>query len=141
MSIDLKELLYQDLILREKDLREFVKTHKWSDYQGKYVAIYCSADAIIPTWAFMLIAVALEPFAKKIHFGNESSMMTELFRKAMSGIDWETYRNAKVVIKGCGKVHVPESAYVDAAASLRPVAASIFYGEPCSTVPLYKKPK
>jgi hypothetical protein len=140
-SIDVKDLLFQGLILREKDLREFVKVHDWQQYKDNYVAVYCSSDAVIPTWAFMIISIALQPFARKIVFGDRNALVSQLFKDALDQIDWEKYRDAKVVIKGCSDVHVPESAYVEAAARLRPLAASIMYGEPCSTVPLYKKPK
>ena len=96
---------------------------------------------MIPTWAFMLIGIALQPFANKIVFGNRDVLASQLFKEALDKVDWEKFRDAKVVIKGCSDVHVPESAYVEAATRLRPLAASILYGEPCSTVPLYKKPK
>jgi hypothetical protein len=140
-EIDLKDILFQGLILREKDLRDFIKSHNWEQYNRKNVAMFCSVDAVIPTWAYMLLAIALEPFAAKIVFGNREMMSHQLFREALDRVNWEKYRDAKVVIKGCGDVHVPESAYVEAAARLRPLAASIMYGEPCSTIPLYKKPK
>jgi hypothetical protein len=140
-AIDLKDILFQGLILKEKDLRDFVKTHDWQQYKDQYVAVYCSSDAVIPTWAYMIIGIALQPFAKKIVFGSRAVLVSQLFKDALDRIDWEKYRDAKVVIKGCSDVHVPESAYVEAAARLRPVAASIMYGEPCSTVPLYKKPR
>ena len=140
-EIDLKDLLFQGLILREKDLRDFIKSHDFKKYAGKNVAIHCSADAVIPTWAYMLVGIALQPFAKRIVFGNRNELMRQLFSEALDKIDWGKYRDAKVVIKGCSDVHVPESAYVDAAARLRPIAASIMYGEPCSTVPLYKRAK
>jgi hypothetical protein len=140
-TVDLKGLLFQGLILREKDLRDFVKAHNWQGYKDHYVAVYCSADAVIPTWAYMIIAIALQPFAKKIVFGDRNILVSQVFRDALDQVEWEKYRDAKVVIKGCSDVHVPESAYVEAVARLRPLAASIMYGEPCSTVPLYKKPK
>ena len=140
-EVDLKDLLFQHLILREKDLREFIKIHEWRQYVHKNVAVFCSADAIIPTWAYMLISIALQPYAKLIVFGNREVLTMRLFKDALDHVDWEKFRDAKVVIKGCSDVHVPESAYVEAAARLRPVAASILYGEPCSTVPLYKRPK
>lgn len=140
-ELDLKNLLFQGLILREKDIRDFIKNHNWKSYEGKNVAVFCSADAIIPTWAFMLISIALEPFARKIVYGDRKELSNQLFRDALDKIDWEKFRDAKVVIKGCSDLHVPESAYVEAAARLRKYASSIMYGEPCSTVPLYKKPK
>lgn len=138
---DLKDALYQGLILREKDFRDFVKAYPWSGLKGKLVAIVCSADAVIPTWAYMLLSVALEPYAQKVFFGSVEAMESELFHDALRKVDWEQFRNAKVVIKGCSKVEVPASAYVEATHYLRPLAASIMFGEPCSTVPLYKRPK
>jgi len=140
-DIDLKDILYQGMILREKDLRDYIRSRNWSDYLLKNVAIYCSEDAVIPTWAYMLLGIALQPFAAKVIFGNRAALMTELYKDSLGKVDWEQYRDAKVVIKGCSDIPVPESAYLEAATRLRPIAASILYGEPCSTVPLYKKPK
>ncbi|MBY0436298.1 MAG: DUF2480 family protein [Cyclobacteriaceae bacterium] len=140
-EIDLKDILFQGLILREKDLRDFIKTHDWSGYRDKNVAIFCSADAVIPTWAYMLIGIALQPFAGKTVFGSRNDLLARLFEEKLQSVNWEQFQDKKVVIKGCSEVHVPESAYLYAAARLRPLAASIMYGEPCSTVPLYKRPK
>jgi hypothetical protein len=138
---DMKECLFQGMILKEKDFRDFIKANDWSRYQDKFVAITCSVDAIIPTWAYMLLSVALQPFARKVFFGTLSELEAHLFHDALSGFYWEQYRDAKVVIKGCSKVDVPASAYVEATNYLRPLAASIMYGEACSTVPLFKRPK
>lgn len=140
-EIDLKDLLFQELILREKDLRDFIKTHNWPQYQNTHVAVFCSADAVIPTWAYMLIGIALQPFATTIVFGNRSVLLSQIYQDALDKVNWEKFKDVKVVIKGCSDLHVPESAYLTAAARLRPLAASILYGEPCSTVPLYKRPK
>lgn len=140
-SIDIKEQLFQGLILREKDFRAFIKAHDWDRYKNKLVAIFCSVDAIVPTWAYMLLAIALEPFASKVFFGTQEELERELFLEALAKIDWERYRNAKVVVKGCSNVNVPISAYVEAANKLKPLVSSLMFGEPCSTVPLYKKPK
>lgn len=138
---DIKDHLFQGLILREKDFREHVKNHSWPEYQDKLVSIVCTADAVVPTWAYMLLAVALRPYAKRIFFGTAEELERELFHEKLSTIDWEQYRDAKVVVKGCSDVHVPVSAYVEATAKLSGVASSIMYGEPCSTVPIFKKPK
>jgi hypothetical protein len=138
---DIKDQLFQGLILKEKSFREFVKSHQWSSYSGKLVAVTCSVEAIIPTWAYMLVSIALQPFAKKIVFGDLSELESRLFHEAIVNIDWEKYRDAKVVIKGCSKVEVPVSAYVEVTHLLRALASSIMYGEPCSTVPLFKKAK
>ncbi len=134
---DLKGWLFEELILKEKNFREQIKNYDWNQYEDKFVALTCSVDAIVPTWAYMLIVSQLEPFAKKIVFGNSAKLEDELFREAISKLNAENFRNQKVVIKGCGD-HVPVSAYVEFTNFLRPLAKSIMYGEPCSTVPVYK---
>lgn len=139
--MDLKDNLYQGLILKEKDFRTFVKNHEWSKYKGQHVAIHCSVDAIVPTWTYMLLATRLEPFAKTIVFGNLERLEEELFLAALKKINPEDYTDQKVVIKGCSKIHVPVYIYVEITRKLRPFVSSIMYGEPCSTVPLYKKRK
>lgn len=139
--IDIKDQLFQELILREKDFREYIKTHDWSQYSEKYVALTCSADAIIPDWAWMLLASALAPFAKKIVFGTIEILETVLFDELLSAFNIEQYRDARIVIKGCGDKPVPKTAYIELTKKLQPVVKSIMYGEPCSTVPVYKKPK
>ncbi len=138
---DIKELLFQGLVLREKDFREFIKNEDWNKYKDKYVALTCSADAIVPTWAYMLLATQLEPIAKKVVFGNLESLETILYTEILSKIDINNYKDARVVIKGCGNLPIPKSAYVQITSLLRPLAKSIMYGEPCSTVPLYKQAK
>ena len=138
---DMKDLLFQGLILKEKDFRDFIKTHDWSQYSNKHIAIFCSTDAIVPTWAFMLLAIALQPFAITIVFGSLDDLERQLFKQKLDAIDWQKFQRVKVVVKGCSKVHVPISAYVEVVNRLRPVASSIMYGEPCSTVPLYKEKK
>jgi len=138
---DIKEHLFQGLILREKDFREFIKNEDWSKYRDCYVALTCSADAIVPTWAYMLLATQLEPLAKKVVFGNLETLETILYNEILSKINIEDYKDARIVIKGCGNLPVPKAAYVQITSLLRPVAKSIMYGEPCSTVPLYKQPK
>jgi hypothetical protein len=139
--VDIKDQLYQGMILREKPFRDFVKTHDWSQYNGKFVAVTCSEDAIIPTWAYMLIASSLQPYAREIVFGDLHDLEKKIFFDVLAKLDWEVYRDAKVVIKGCSKVDVPLSAYVEATRRMRAVAASIMFGEPCSTVPVFKKSK
>lgn len=137
--LDIKDQLYMGMILREKDFREFVKNHDFTQYKDKNVAITCSADAIIPTWAYMLLASKLEGIANYFIYGTLEDLEKSLYQKALSEVDWEVYRNEKVVIKGCSKVNVPVYAYVEATRKLRPIAEKIMYGEPCSTVPIYKK--
>lgn len=136
---DIKDNLYMELILKEKDFREFVKTHDWSQYQDKNVGIACTADAIVPAWAYMLIANRLAPYAREVVFGDRAVLETVLFEKAMAGIDIEQYRDQRIVIKGCGDIDVPVSAYVELTKKLTPVTKSIMFGEPCSTVPIYKR--
>ncbi len=138
---DLKDCLYQGLILREKDFRDYLKEHSWEQYQGKNVAIICSADAIVPTWAYMLVAVHLEPHAHHMVFGDLEALEQSLFQRALQAIDWEEYHQAKVIIKGCSNYPVPEFAYVELVRHLMKYTQTIMYGEPCSTVPLFKRRK
>jgi len=139
--LDIKDQLFHGLILREKDFRDFIKTHNWSVYNEKFVAITCSADAIVPTWAYMLLSIALRPFAKRIIFGSLEELEITLFNEKLLTLDWSVYKDAKVVVKGCSKVNVPAAVYVEAANKLQPLVSSLMFGEACSTVPLYKKPK
>lgn len=136
---DIKENLFHGLMLREKDFREFIKTHDWSAYTDKNVAIICSADAIVPTWAYMLLANRMKPFANEVVFGSLETLEAVLFTKALAKIDLATFANERVVIKGCADIEVPVSAYVEVTNLLTPVVKSIMYGEPCSTVPVYKR--
>lgn len=138
---DIKDLLFQGLILREKDFREFVKNEDWTKYKNKYVALICSADAIVPTWAYMLLATQLEPYVKKVVFGNLEILETVLYNDILGKLNINDYKDARIVIKGCGHLPVPKAAYVEIARLLRPIAKSIMYGEACSTVPLYKQTK
>ena len=137
--LDIKDQLYQGMILKEKPFREFIKSHDWSQYKGKFVAVTCSEDAIVPTWAYMLLTSVMEPFARTVVFGALEDLEVRIFYDALSRVEWEQFRDAKVVIKGCSKVPVPTAAYVEATRRMRPYAASIMYGEPCSTVPVFKK--
>lgn len=139
--LDLKNNLFEGLILKEKDFRAFIKEHDWSHYQDMNVAIGCSADVVIPTWAYMLLASRLEPYANLVAYGKMEDLEQALFQQALAGIDLQKYQDAKVIIKGCSGVPVPTYAYVEITRLLRPYASSIMYGEPCSTVPIYKKPK
>ncbi len=141
VAYDLKTNLFQGLILREKDFRDFLKEHDWSIYHGKNVALTCSTDAIVPTWAYMLLAIQLNPVANLVVFGDMQALELALFKHALARINPEDFRDKKVVIKGCGNLAIPASAYVEITRLLQPVVASLMFGEPCSTVPLYKKPK
>lgn len=137
--LDIRDQLFQGMILKEKTFREYIRSHDWSQYEGKFVAITCSEDAIVPTWAYMLLTTALEPFARLVVFGDLADLEAKIFYDALSRIDWQQYRDAKVVIKGCSKVPVPTAAYVEATRLIKPYASSIMFGEPCSTVPVFKK--
>lgn len=136
---DIKDNLFQGLILREKDFREFVKNHDWQHYQDKYVAVTCTEDAIVPAWAYMLLANKLAPYAKEVVFGDAQMLESVLFIKAIEKMDVEQYRDQRLVLKGCGDIPIPVSAYVELTKKLSPVAKSLMYGEPCSTVPIYKR--
>ena len=136
---DIVDNLFHGLILREKDFRAFIKEHDWARYQDKNVAITCSADAIVPTWAYMLLANKLKPYANEVVFGGLDTLEAVLFTKSLAKIDLASYANERVVVKGCGDVDVPVSAYVEVTNLLTPVVKSIMYGEPCSTVPVYKR--
>jgi len=136
---DIKNNLFEELILREKDFREFVKTNDWSVYKNKFVAVHCSVDAIVPIWAYMLVVAAMEPFAKKIVFGNLETLETILFYEILSKIDVEKFREERVIIKGCSNYEIPIFAFTEITRLLRPVAKSVMFGEACSTVPIYKK--
>lgn len=136
---DLKGFLFEELILKEKDFREQVKNYDWQGYENKLVAITCTADAIVPTWAFMLVASHLQPYAQKIVFGDLNKLEEEIFREQLSNVDIQQYANKRITIKGCSAIYVPPSAYIEITVLLRPFAKSIMYGEACSTVPLYKR--
>lgn len=139
VAFDLKDHLFMGLILKEKDFREALKNLDWSTYQDKNVAVGCSVDAIIPAWAYMLVVSYLQPVAKEIFTGTEAEMRKHLFLKNIAAIRTEDFSGQRVVIKGCGDVQIESSAYAEITKILRPVAQSIMYGEPCSTVPIYKK--
>ena len=138
-TFDLKEYLFMGLILKEKDFRDALKNKDWTPYQDKAVAVTCSADAIIPVWAYMLVATYLQPVAKDIYTGTEVEMQKHAFLKNLDAIDVTEFADQRVVIKGCGDVAIEPFAYAEITKLLRPVVKSIMYGEPCSTVPVYKK--
>lgn len=139
--VDIKDQLYEGMILREKSFRDFIKSHDWSQYRDRFVAVTCSEDAIVPTWAYMLLTSALQPFARVVVFGSLQDLEEKIFFDALAQVDWSQFTDAKVVIKGCSKVAVPTAAYVESTRLMRPYAASIMFGEPCSTVPVFKKPR
>ena len=136
---DIKPYLFMELILKEKDFRTSLSTIDWSSYQDKIVGIFCSTDAIIPMWANMLIVANLTPFAKAIYFGDENKTRELVLLQAINNIDNAIFADQRIVVKGCGDTPIGESAYIAITQKLRPVVKSIMYGEPCSTVPVYKK--
>lgn len=136
---DLKPHLFMGMILKEKDFRTAMQQLDWTVYGDKVVAVTCSAEAIIPMWAYMLVATYLQPIAKDIIFGNEQTARQQLFVRNIEAIPADQYIDQRVVVKGCGDVPIGEFAYLEITKKLRPVAKSIMYGEPCSTVPIFKK--
>ncbi len=138
---DIKDDLWQGMALKEKDFREHVASFDWSEYQGKHVAIHCSVDAIVPTWAYMLLATALQPHAATVVFGDLHRLEEKLFDEVFNKMDLEEYRDRRIVIKGCGEKEIPESVYVELTQRLQSLAKAIMYGEPCSTVPVYRQPR
>ncbi|KAA9041989.1 DUF2480 family protein [Ginsengibacter hankyongi] len=136
---DMKDYLFMELILKEKDYRESLKKKDWSVYENKNVSIICSAEAIIPLWAYMLAVSYLQPVAKDVVVGNESFMHEVLYLKNLGKINAKDFEGKRVVIKGCGEKEIPASVYAEITKILLPVVQSIMYGEPCSTVPVFKK--
>lgn len=139
VSIDVKGLLFMELVLKEKDFREWIKTNDWTQYSEKFVAVYCSSDAIVPTWAYMLIASKLSGIAQKVVFGDLNALESALWENAFNTLEVENYKDKKVVIKGCGDLPVSAAAYTNITSKLLPVVQSLMYGEPCSTVPVFKR--
>jgi len=138
VTFDLKDHLFMGLILKEKDFREGLKNLDWSVYQNKNVAVYCSVDAIIPSWAYMLVATYLQPIVNDMYVGTEAEMQKHFLIKNISSIDANEFAGQRIVVKGCGDVTIESFAYAEITKKLLPVVKSIMYGEPCSTVPVYK---
>jgi len=136
---DIKDWLYEDLVLREKEFRAQVIAYDWAQYQDAYIALTCSTDAIVPAWAYMLITMHLEPFAKKTLIGDLEQLEASLYQSIIENLDIESYRGKPLIIKGCSNKPVPTNAYLLLSQKLKPIAQSIMYGEACSAVPLYKK--
>ncbi len=140
VEFDIAPFLVEGLILREKVFREHVRAHDWAPYAGRHVAVYCSADAIVPTWAYMLIASKLHGIARSVAFGRRADLVRDHFVRALEAEDWSRFRDRIVVIKGCGTGTVPVDAYMLATQKLQGVARKLMYGEPCSSVPLWRRP-
>ncbi|MEL7268493.1 MAG: DUF2480 family protein [Bacteroidota bacterium] len=139
--LDISQWLYEGLILREKEFRAQLEELDGTVYQDKYVALTCSSDAIVPGWAFMLVASKLVPFAKKVVQGDLETLETALYQEALSGYDFSDFEDKPIIIKGCSNKPVPQNAYLIAIAEIQKVAKSVMYGEACSAVPLFKKKK
>jgi len=136
---DIKDWLYEGFVLREKEFRQFVKDYDWSIHQNQYVALTCSTDAIIPAWAYMLLTMELESYAKKISIGNLETLETSIYQDIINTLDTELYKDKPLIIKGCANKPVPSNAYIMLSSKLKPIAKSIMYGEACSSVPLFKR--
>lgn len=141
VGFDIKDHLFMGLILKEKEFREAMVQIDWKQYEDKNLCIWCSTDAIIPVWAYMLVTMYAQPFAQDIYLGAPDHYLEAAYRQIIANVDVSIYQDARIVVKGCSDKAVPASAYLDITARLLPIAKSIFYGEPCSTVPIYKKPK
>jgi len=139
VSFDLTPFLFRGLILKEKDFRESMQAHDWLQYTGKAVAVFCSADAIIPAWAYMLVSTMLSGIAKIVYAGTAEELEKKLFLDNLEGINAEMFLEKRVVVKGCGDKSIGAYAYLEITRKLQPVVKSLMYGEPCSTVPVYKK--
>jgi hypothetical protein len=139
VPFDIKNFLFMEMLLKEKDFRMALDQQDWSQYNGKKVALFCSTDAIIPMWAYMLVVSKLTGIAKDIHFGNEEEVLKEEIIDNIQHVDAQEYEGKRVVVKGCGDRPIPEYAYIEISKKLIPVVKSMMYGEPCSTVPVYKK--
>ena len=138
-ELDIKDWLYEGLILREKEFRNHVESHDWKAYKDTYVALNCSTDAIIPGWAFMLITSRLQPYARKVVYGDLEALETALYQEVLDALDTEPFRDKPVIIKGCTHKPVPRNAYLWATAKIQRVAKSVMYGEACSSVPIFKR--
>lgn len=139
--IDLKDWLFEGLVLREKEFRSAVEDHDWSSYKDKYVAITCSNDAIVPSWAFLLISISLAPYARKVVIGSLELLEAQIYEKIIGDLPLDLYKDRPVIIKGCSEKNIPETAYASLVGKLLPVVRSLMYGEACSSVPLFKKKK
>jgi len=141
MELDLKDFLFMEMLLKEKDFREKLEAADWIKYNGKIVAVHCSTDAIIPMWAYMLVSSKLKGVASEVYFGNKSTAIEKAIEKNILSINEEKYKDKRVVVKGCGDIEIPSSAYLMISQKLIPVVKSLMYGEPCSSVPVYKQKK
>lgn len=141
-ELDIKDFLYEELMLKEESYREYVEEHDWSQYKNQYLRVFCSTDAIVATWAYMLIASKAHQYADEVFYGSEETVRIELFRRNMESFNWGDYEDAFVLLKGCSDIHVPGQVYVFATQKLLEVGVNkLMYGEACSNVPIYKQPR
>ena len=138
-TLDLKDFLFHEMILKENEYREKMEQHNWEQYEGSYLAVYCSTDAIIPKWAFMLVVQHANDFATDIFFGNKEDALSQIFRQKLDEVNWADYEDRFVLLKGCSKIDVPADVYMYATKKLLPHAKKLMYGEACSNVPVYRK--
>lgn len=141
ITFDIAQWLYESLILKEKEFRKFVDDYNWSRHEGHYVALTCSADAIVPSWAYLLISTRLSPYASKVVVGTPDLLETLIYQDIIAALDVKVYRDKRVIIKGCADKPIPATAYIILIEKLQPVVKSLMYGEACSSVPLYKSKK
>ena len=139
IELDIKAFLHMELLLKESDFRDYLKNHDWSQYEGKHVALTCSVDALVQVWAFMILQSKLQPYAATVVFGGLDDLEEQLWRNQLDQIDWQSFEGRPVVVKGCSDIELPPSTYVEATRRLMPYAKKISYGEPCSTVPVWKQ--
>lgn len=137
--LDIKNWLFQEIILKEADFREYLKNHDWSQYENQFVALTCTSDAIIPSWAYMLVTVYLTPFAKKVVVGDKLTLEILIFQEIIQQLSIEEFKGKPVIIKGCANKPIPETSFIQLIEKIQPVAKSIMFGEACSTVPLFKQ--
>ncbi|MEX2632874.1 MAG: DUF2480 family protein [Balneolales bacterium] len=141
VEFDLKDYLYMEFVLKEKDFRSALEEHDWTQYDGKYLAVFCSTDAIIASWAYMLVATHARQHANDVLFGSREDVLHELYRRNMDAVDWSEYENERVLLKGCSNKELPPSVYLLATQKLLPYTDRLMYGEACSFVPVYRKQK
>ena len=141
VEFDIKDYLFHGLILKEKDFRAALKAYDWSTLERKNLCIICTADAIIPQWAYMLIAAYAAPVVDSVYYGSKEEFLKSFYKKLIEEKDYSSYEGKRIVIKGCSSKPVPVAAYMYLTSALQPYAQSIMYGEPCSTVPVFKRPR
>lgn len=138
-ELDLKDFLFHGMILKEKEFREKMDSHNWESYKDRYVTVFCSTNAIIPKWAYMLVVQHASAYVTELFFGSKNEAMNQLFKKKIDDLNWKTYNGKYVLLKGCSKIDVPAEIYMYATQKLLPHVNKLMYGEACSNVPVYRK--